>query len=162
MSIKELNILFDKIDKPRVGDGGCWNWIKSTNSAGYGQFTKDGKYYTTHRFVAIQLLGLNPEDLATVVRHICHNPKCCNPNHLVLGTNKDNYNDSKKIHQEAAIKRRVCFIIDDIKYNGIREANKQTRISMGSLVKYTNEFTRVFDVEAYRSGCLIANIIPYI
>ena len=30
-----------------------------------------------------------------IVRHKCHNPKCCNPEHLQIGTHKDNWNDSK-------------------------------------------------------------------
>jgi hypothetical protein len=30
------------------------------------------------------------------ILHHCDNPKCCNPNHLYIGNNKDNINDKVK------------------------------------------------------------------
>lgn len=63
-----------------VNPNGCWEWQKSCNSAGYGQITENGVYWTTHRYAYVCEYGdLKPDD---VVRHMCHNTRCCNPAHL--------------------------------------------------------------------------------
>lgn len=82
---------------------GCWNWKKSVTSAGYGQFTLNKKYWTTHRYVYTKCKGEIPKGF--VIRHICHNPKCCNPDHLAVGTSRDNYFDSIEKHRKAAEKK---------------------------------------------------------
>ena len=71
------NIIMDFIKNNVTIDDvtGCWNWNKSVTSAGYGQFTRNGEYWTTHKFVATQKFGTIPDKV--VVRHICHNTRCC-------------------------------------------------------------------------------------
>lgn len=51
----------------------------------------DGRRFTTtlHRKVHYEHTGELPE----VVRHVCDNPRCINPEHLVSGTQKDNVQD---------------------------------------------------------------------
>ena len=150
---------YDKIVSNTVeNENGCWEWQKSTNSAGYGQTTHNKKYTTTHRFVYEYVNGKLEE--GQVVRHICHNPKCCNPAHLIVGSHKDNWHDSAEIHREASRKQRKTWIIGDKKYDTFRHAVKESGISSNSINKYTTN--GVFDVEAYREGCKIANKVPKI
>lgn len=68
----------------------CWEWTKTT-SHGYGQVKFESTRYLAHRVAWEITNGPIPEGLH--VLHRCDNPLCCNPNHLWLGTQKDNVND---------------------------------------------------------------------
>ena len=157
----KLSINMDFIKKNIEEDSnGCWNWLKSCSSQGYGQFTKNKKYWTTHRYVFTKQYGEIPEGL--VIRHVCHNRKCCNPEHLRVGTQKDNYEDSLDAHKQADTQRAKFCIIDNIYYPSVRKAHLDLGLSFSSLAKYTNPTTRVFDILAYRKACFIANTKPKI
>lgn len=76
----------------------CWIWQGGLNSKkqgfDYGLFwiPKVGKYLA-HRLAVSFELGyeVRSED----VRHSCDNPPCCNPNHLIPGSHKENMEDRK-------------------------------------------------------------------
>lgn len=96
---KELTTRFwDKVDKKESDE--CWNWIAGTQSKGYGSFgIGDCKTALAHR-VAFELdTGINPDGYC--VMHSCDNRKCCNPNHLRLGTIADNNKDMKNKGRQA-------------------------------------------------------------
>lgn len=71
----------------------CWPWIGSHVSAGYGNFTRDGKVIYAHRasFEAANGIG---SAVGWVIRHTCDNKPCVNPKHLLSGTHKDNNHDA--------------------------------------------------------------------
>lgn len=72
---------------------GCWNWEGPRDNFGYGRTTGfNGGSVLTHRFAWIIVYGSIPHGLW--VLHKCHTPPCCNPNHLYLGTHKDNMRDA--------------------------------------------------------------------
>jgi hypothetical protein len=66
----------------------CWEWQGSLNPAGYGTFSIDSKSYAAHRLSLFKSV-LNP-DAAKVCDHLCRNPRCVNPAHLELVTNREN------------------------------------------------------------------------
>jgi hypothetical protein len=69
----------------------CWPWLKSLNEGGYGRVCDAGRVRAAHR-VAYELTH-GTFDPQLCVLHACDNPKCCNPNHLSLGTQIDNIVD---------------------------------------------------------------------
>lgn len=69
----------------------CWNWEGASNREGYGRFRWNGKPKLAHRISYLLHHGEDPYPLD--VLHHCDNPKCVNPNHLFLGTDKDNVRD---------------------------------------------------------------------
>ena len=77
---------------PSGGREACWPWLGFKNPKGYGQSSLNDKTMLAHRWSYQHHYGVvMPRDLC--VRHVCDNPSCCNPLHLLLGTNQDNMND---------------------------------------------------------------------
>lgn len=149
----------EKILKNVIEDGnGCWVWQRSVNSAGYGQTTVNKKYWLTHRYVYHTVIGPIPD--GSVIRHLCHNTRCCNPKHLASGSQRDNWNDSKEFNKFAHISRSLYWKIDGKTFLGIRKAREATGISVNSILKYTDPVTRIFNIDAYRDACIVAGWKP--
>lgn len=66
---------------------GCWGWSGRLTTRGYATFKLRGIRYVAHRFSYELHHGLI---LDKKVCHKCDNTVCSNPDHLFLGTNKDN------------------------------------------------------------------------
>jgi len=73
---------------------GCRIWNGSADTYGYGHARWDGRRRKAH-VMAFEMSGrsLKPEH---VVRHMCNNTRCCNPEHLVLGTRAENMADKAR------------------------------------------------------------------
>lgn len=154
-----LGDFMDRILKSVIEDAnGCWVWQRSVNSAGYGQITVNKKYWLTHRYVYHTVNGPIPD--GTVIRHLCHNTRCCNPQHLTSGSHQDNWNDSEEVHKAAHISKSLCWKINDQTFLGIRQASKATGIHQNTLIKYTDPVTRIFNTDAYRDACAVAGWKP--
>ncbi len=85
----------------------CWNWTKCVGNQGYGFFGFDGKNVLTHRFAYECTHGFGSAK-GKIIRHTCDNPSCCNPNHLVSGTAKDNTNDMFERDRARRLKGDEC------------------------------------------------------
>ena len=64
-------------------------------TARYPRIRVNGKKVAHSRYVYCKVHNLDLAEIAKfVVRHKCDNPKCINPEHLELGTQQDNVQDS--------------------------------------------------------------------
>lgn len=75
----------------------CWPWKRYRDpNKGYGKFHVDPNNRSAHRVAYALSQGVtNPDELPDgEVMHSCHNPPCCNPAHLRLGSQKANREDS--------------------------------------------------------------------
>lgn len=59
---------------------GCWVWVGSKFSKGYGQFRVGEKRICAHRFSWERAHGAIPPGLQ--LDHLCRNTSCVNPDHL--------------------------------------------------------------------------------
>jgi predicted XRE-type DNA-binding protein len=77
-------------------ENGCWIWIggsrKNTKGISYPRHHVEGDIgYGAHRFSYEIHFGKIPEGM--YVCHKCDTPMCVNPDHLFVGTHKDNMKD---------------------------------------------------------------------
>lgn len=78
---------------------GCWIWTAAVCRAGYGHMRVAGVLVGAHRLAYEHWVSPIPAGHGyhgTCVCHRCDTPSCVNPDHLFLGTMKDNNVDKSK------------------------------------------------------------------
>ena len=85
-------------------DTGCWIWQGARTNKGYGCVDVNGTNTTAHRAAWVAKFGSISKGI--LVCHHCDTPPCINPDHLFLGTAKDNAADmvSKGRHNSGSWK----------------------------------------------------------
>ena len=89
-------------------DTGCWVWTHSTNH-GYGQIFHRRKGYRATRVAWKIFHGVDPRPL--FVLHRCDNPPCVNPDHLFIGTQRDNMADALAKGRIVSRQPKPCWSI---------------------------------------------------
>jgi hypothetical protein len=88
---------------------GCWEWIASSSSRGYGEIW-DGaagkNRKATH--VSWELAHGKPFPAGMYACHSCDNPACVNPEHIFVGSQKDNLRDASDKKRLPAQSKTHC------------------------------------------------------
>ncbi len=90
---EDLRTRFERSYMPEPNSG-CWLWLANLDDKGYGRITISCTYkmHYAHRVAWLLYRG----KLLGNVLHHCDNPSCVNPEHLYLGTHKQNAEDRKR------------------------------------------------------------------
>ena len=77
-----------------IPESGCWLWLLCTMNSGYGSVKHNRKMHGAHRVSYEQFNGAIPDGMH--VLHTCDCKLCVNPDHLYVGTHKENMTDFRK------------------------------------------------------------------
>ena len=89
---KDKTLIEVLMSNSKMLPNGCVEWRGHSIQFGYGQIRWLGRYQLFHRLAYEEYNDYSLRD-GQVVRHMCDNPKCINPGHLVVGSQLDNMRD---------------------------------------------------------------------
>lgn len=140
-SLNEIKLLLKKRSKKIKG---CLIWQGSVDGNGYPNIGFNGKYRTGHRLSYEIHKGQIPPGL--LVCHTCDVRRCINPDHLFLGTHKDNSQDAVK---KGRIKKNdVKLTLHKVnKIRSLYQTGKYTHRSLGTKFKVSK--TTIWDILQY-------------
>jgi len=113
--------MWERVEKE--GHDGCWVFTGARDKWGYGDLQRRGKHVQAHRW-AWKLLRGDPGKLDCL--HTCHNPSCCNPDHLYLGTDVENGRDRAEAGRSVRGERVHTAKLTEEKVREIRKRREDT------------------------------------
>jgi hypothetical protein len=133
---------------------GCWEFNGARDYNGYGLIRFNTKVTRASRVAYEVWVGEIPSGLC--VLHKCDNPCCVNPNHLFIGTLKDNSQDSwnKGRGRAPGIKGERNTVCEKYDYDIVKEV-RQLHIEGTSQREISRRFnippTSVFNIVRHKS-----------
>lgn len=79
----------------------------------YGKTSWQGEGMLAHQAAFLITHGWRPRGRGVVIRHSCDEPKCCEPSHLLIGTQKQNAGDRMARGRQP---RRVSYLVPGAKF----------------------------------------------
>lgn len=106
----------------RMKLSGCWLWTASKSRTGYGLASYKGKTWLAHRASWTATNGAIPE--GKLVLHKCDVRACINPDHLFLGSYKDNMDDMYRKGRGPTAKRNGSHTMPHRRATGARNGSR--------------------------------------
>ena len=118
---------------------GCHEWVWAKNNLGYGVAQYKGMR-SAHRIAWIMYNGPIPK--GHQINHRCNNASCINPEHLCLGDQFENMQDTvragnhatQKLTWEDALKIRAMYEPGKIAWQAIADEFGVTKAAIGSII----------------------------
>jgi hypothetical protein len=142
--------------------GECYEWLAARDKDGYGRtgiWLKNGEYKNmrANRLAWILTHGELSDDL--FVCHTCDNPSCVRPEHLFLGTIRDNAQDSLKKGRtvggqnfKGADKKGELNVNAKLTWNYVKEIRKASAMGLTQ-----RALTRIYVVGAHAVSDAVNN-----
>lgn len=126
----------------------CWVWKAKATNSGYGNmYISKGVTRTAHQLAYELTHGEYKEATEAYhgicIRHTCDNRLCCNPNHLLKGTQQDNIRDKterkrtwSKVSPEQRIEIRQLYA------EGVsqRQLGRQYKVTQPNIWRIIHEY----------------------
>jgi hypothetical protein len=90
-----------------IASNGCWEWQKKLNPYGYAQTKYKGLTQPAHRISYRVFKGEIEKNVC--ICHTCDNRKCVNPDHLWIGTHKQNAQDRAEKNRSNHYKKKMSI-----------------------------------------------------
>lgn len=132
-----------------VTESGCWEWNGRKNVHGYGELDYGGTSLGAHRAAYVIFKGEIEDGL--FVCHSCDNRGCMNPDHLWLGTGRDNMADMVDKNRSAygVRSRSSVFTDDDIR-------TIRSRYALGNISQ--SALARQYGVSSNTISCIVRRV----
>lgn len=134
---EDVQRLYSRLSaQTEISSSGCFLWMGSTDTSGYGRLKVNGRIRPLHRLSYTAFIGI-PRD-GNIVRHKCDVRRCWNPSHLEEGTHRDNAIDcivrgrhasgrTELVNRKEITKRRIGLPM--VCRNGHPRTVENTRLS---------------------------------
>jgi len=127
---KQLIKFWRKVEKTES----CWLYRGGLDRDGYGIHWAN-RSYKAHRLSAMLA---NKDMTKPIVRHMCHNPACVNPDHLETGFQADNIKDMMQANRQNlghGGRKKVPVITPMGEYESIAAASQAHKVDHTTIVR---------------------------
>lgn len=125
---------------------GCWKWV-ATKHKGYGMIRPGGLAPKIAASRASWLIHFGEIPFDMHVLHKCDNPECTNPEHLFLGTHRDNMLDKEtkgRARPDGWLDKTKVAALKRRRLGPIKEAEVRNLYTLGASVR---GLARMFSVD---------------
>lgn len=129
MTEKQARNFWKKVNKTNT----CWLWTAVCSDNGYGRMKMGTRHKMAHRIS--WEMHFDPIPVGLIVCHKCDTPKCVRPDHLFVGTVKDNAQDMvrKGRHGDTSGTKNVSAKLTDEQVIEIRQKYASNQYTLKAL-----------------------------